>query len=122
MKRNKIKSARNKADRLWSKLILTLHPKCEYCGQPSADPHHFIPKSLSSALRYSIANGVGLCRKHHFIWHNQEDADIHATIVLQRGAEWIEKIRGLRNVQVKTNLAFYTEHIKMLEQALNEME
>jgi len=121
--RAKVKRTRAEADKLWQQLIVKLCPTCEGCRiEKSSVGHHFIRKSDSNYLRYSIKNGIGLCFKCHFRLHNQSDGEIYANIVMGRDGKWAEYIKKYRRHLTKTNLAFYTEHIKMLEQALNEME
>jgi 5-methylcytosine-specific restriction endonuclease McrA len=111
----KLKRLRKKADRLWGKICLEGGKKCEYCGQPAQDPHHFIPKSLSSVLRYDLQNCIPLCRRCHWLWHNRADGSIYAKIVLGRGEKWANHINRKRNKIVKTDVKFYEDAIKKLE-------
>jgi hypothetical protein len=54
---------RRKADRLWSKVILS-RGKCEVCGKKATNPHHFIGRK-NLTLRHDPRNGIALCYTHH---------------------------------------------------------
>ena len=79
--------------RLWSEIVLTLHPYCEVCNRPSQDPHHFFPKGMCSILKFVVDNGVGLCRNCHIAHHFRGDPKIHQTIIEKRGKEWYENLK-----------------------------
>jgi len=117
----KLKRKRKEADKLWQELIVKFHPICEGClKQKSVVGHHFIRKSDSNFLRYSVNNGIGLCAKCHYRLHTQSDGEVYANIVMGRNNKWLEYIKKYRTQSTKTNLAFYETHIKLLTQALNE--
>ena len=112
--RDKRKTLRNKADKLFSQICLK-GKRCEFCGKPATQPHHFLPKSLSSALRYDLQNCIPLCAKCHWLWHNRADGEIYAKIVLGRGQKWADYIKRNRKKMVKTTLAWYEQAIKNLQ-------
>ena len=59
----KRKTARNKADKLWSELI-RMKKYCEICGKPGTNPHHIIGRK-NLTLRHDPKNGCLLCFTHH---------------------------------------------------------
>jgi len=78
MKRSRLRPVANteyrrlelQADRLWSTVVrLRAKGRCEVCGQPGHDSHHFHSRTRKH-LRHDPANGVLLCRLHHDEWHN----------------------------------------------------
>lgn len=117
----KIRKLRKEADKIWGEIILKLHPLCEYCGEKSKDPHHFVPKSISNILRYDIANGIGLCHAHHFHHHNGNPF-ILQQIIEQRGGEWFEYLKEQKMKSITTNLKWYEDNIKRLNKILLKIE
>jgi len=117
-KRNPIKTARNKADRLYQQVGLKLNPKCECCGKPASEVHHFVPKSLASSLRYELKNGISICRSCHFTHHTKADPIIYERMVANKPQHWFFFIKRERNKIVKTTLGWYKEQIKKLEELL----
>ena len=59
----KRKTARNKADKLWSQIIRS-KKYCEVCGEPGTNPHHVVGRK-NLTLRHDPKNGVLLCFQHH---------------------------------------------------------
>ena len=116
--RAKVKRTRNRADKLWQELIVKLKPVCYGCGKPSQLGHHWIAKSLSSFLRYSIANGCPLCMDCHLKVHATADGELTDRINAQMTDK--EYLIAHRRTKVKTNLKFYQGHIKFLEWAIKE--
>ena len=114
----KLKRLRTKADKLFSQICLK-GKRCENCGREAQDPHHFIPRSLSSALRYDLQNCIPLCQRCHWLWHNRADGEIYAKIVLGRGKKWADYIKRNRRKEVKTTVKFYEEAIEKLQAILN---
>ena len=106
-------------DILYQKVGLKDNPKCEVCGEIAEVIHHFIPKSLSSYLRYSKENGVPICNECHSKVHFQ-DPHINAMIIFKRGKEWELSLNSLRDRQVigaRTN-AYYQKIKEDLENEL----
>jgi len=122
--RAKIKKARSEADEAWGKLILTLHPICEFCEKKkSTDPHHFVPKSQSNILRYDPKNGIGLCHAHHFL-HHLGDPFIQQKIIEKRGKKWFEYIKSKRHEIMKKNIniEWYKNKTKILNDKLKKIQ
>ena len=111
---NKIKKARKKADKLFQEIGLYLTPKCECCGRPATEIHHFIPKSLSTYLRYDLENGISLCRSCHFAHHSKYDPEIYEKMTANKSPEWFAHIKSKRQEFVKPTLAWYESKILTL--------
>ena len=111
---NKIKRARAKADRLFQIACLKLNPNSMVSGLKAEVTHHFVPKSLSMALRYDIANGITLTNGEHFQHHSQGDPDIYEKMTANKGAEWFDYIKIKRRITIKPTLAWFEEQIRIL--------
>ena len=112
---------RNKADDLVTPIAIKLHPRCELCGAPSTVGHHFIFKSKSSLLRYTVANFIGLCRDCHFKLHHNE-TECSGAIQAKRGQEWFTEIQKLKNQgTVKTDVHFYIRAYEYLTALLKSL-
>ncbi len=119
MKRNPIKTLRNKADRLYQELGRLLAYRCEICGGQYSCRHHYFPKSMCSNLRYDIDNGIAICQKCHFQHHNGNPT-IHKTVEQKRGDKWYQELLIKKNTYVKTDKNFYEEKIKELQEQIKE--
>ena len=116
-----IKTLRNKADKLYQELGRLLASKCEVCGGEYSCRHHFFPKSMCSALRYNIDNGIALCQKCHFFHHNGNPT-IHKIVLEKRGDEWYNNLLKIKNSYVKTDKKFYEENIERLQKEIKERQ
>ncbi len=105
---------RKKCDKLWFEILITKTPLCEVCGKTATQIHHFIPKSLSSFLRYDLLNGISLCVGCHFAHHSKADPNITAAIISIRGKKWFEYINANRRNPVKISKTYYQEIFKRL--------
>jgi hypothetical protein len=102
-------------DLLWKQRVIEKFGSfCEVCGKPSGPPHHFIPKSLSLALRYCVRNGISLCIGCHFALHFKSDPGIVRTIVAKRGRKWYEWINEHRREFVQKNMKWLNEQKHLL--------
>jgi 5-methylcytosine-specific restriction endonuclease McrA len=48
----------------WRAAVLARDPICKMCNRMATEAHHIIPIRKGGA-RYDVANGVGLCHRHH---------------------------------------------------------
>ena len=122
MPRNKIKTLRNKADKLYQELGREMYKNC-FCGKPYSCLHHHQPKSRSSALRYDIKNGVPTCQGCHFAHHNGDpDISFKYKLFMENkwGKDWEIELRQQRfaNKDLKTDIAWYQANIEMLEEMI----
>ena len=120
-KRNPIKTARNKADKLYQIVGLKLNPICECCGNPATEIHHFLPKSLSNALRYDLKNGISLCRSCHFKHHSRFDPAIYERMTANKSPEWFLYIRNKRREIIRPTLTWYKSKIDELNENLSKL-
>lgn len=108
-----MKKLRAKADKLWQIKCVGENPKCEGCGKIAYCCHHFIPKSIASALRYYLPNGVKICKECHFKIHNG-DMVIVAKILEKRGKKWLEDLKEKRKQQIRVNKKYFEDIIQQL--------
>ncbi len=108
----KLTTLRKKADRLLQEYYVPRNPICLICSKPTAEMHHFIPKSQSNYLRYREENLVPLCKNHHFSHHTKGDTSIGAEIVLRKGKKWLSDLQTKRHIIQKVNKGFYESVIK----------
>ena len=119
----KKKRLAKKCNDLWQQIIKILHPYCEICGRPTKVGHHFIYQSEANSCKFYIPNGIGLCKKHHFlIHHTGKKCEIAGQIALKRGQEWFDDLQKQKRVIVKTILGWYEENLKSLEEELNKLK
>ena len=96
-KRSKSKVTLDIADRKLQDWYRKNYPddKCEVCGAIAEVRHHHLEKSKSNAGRFNYDNLIALCHKcHSKITFG--DNNIVATYSLKRGAEWLSRMKKLR--------------------------
>jgi hypothetical protein len=88
MKRTPIKSIsksaqskmERKLDTLWKEAVKVVYGrKCLVCGKKRPDVHHVRGKEAFPAWRWTVENGLPLCRTHH-IWVGDNPAEAEAYI------------------------------------------
>lgn len=75
----KLKSLRNKCDKLWSEAVRTRDGECVLCGRQDAlAAHHWIrSRAQGNKHRWNIKNGITLCFACHiYKVHTYASADI----------------------------------------------
>ena len=80
--------------------------------------HHFIPKSLSNALRYDIENGITLTTGEHFKHHNG-DPQIYENFMERKSADWYKYIKSKRKEIVSPTLGWYKKKFDELTKLNN---
>ena len=126
MKRSKISSLRETADRLW---FVAVRKKnfpfiCKSCNKTAQQIHHFYPKGSYSDLRYDLDNGVPLCMGCHFRLHHVSDPAINEAIKENMGTRWSNRLSAKAkdcriNVgAVKKNVGYYEKQIERLEKLI----
>lgn len=68
----KVKPHRNRLDAKWSKIIRARDQFCQKCGRVDGTPDaaHILSR-VHLSTRYSLANGIRLCKRDHkFWWHD----------------------------------------------------
>ena len=114
-----LKKLRAEADKLCTPVIKKLFPRCIICGNPTYLAHHFIPKSLSSRLRYEPDNLIPLCWHDHQKLHQTADPNYTDIIISLKGRNWYGELCKLRHVLVKTDRTFYEEAVKRLSKIVD---
>jgi hypothetical protein len=72
---------RNKADKMFSKIILS-QGKCLKCGRTEfLDTAHIIPRE-NIATRWDLTNAIPLCKKHHKFCGKEENFSFHKNPVV----------------------------------------
>lgn len=110
----KLSTLRNKADRKFQEFGMRNDPPCLLCGKPANCIHHFVPKSISSALRYEPKNGIQLCVGCHLRLHSSGDPEYEQKIIRIKGGSWYDDLQEIRKTLISTNRKFYEEAIIML--------
>lgn len=80
---------------------------CEVCGGVYQCKHHFFTKGSSAYLRYDERNLISICNSCHFKHHNTDDANVHGTIMEQRGMEWYKELRRDQHKIQKVGIGYY---------------
>ena len=114
----RIRKLKKQADDLWKIKVMEKYGRvCTICPNIASDPHHYFIKGNFSNLRYSLENGVPLCRKHHMDIHNRQDPDVIARIISRRGQKWHDDLTEQSKKPAKSwkSIEYYKEIIKKLE-------
>lgn len=109
-----LRRIQEKADKLWQISLLEKNKFCFLCGALAQVIHHYIPKSVSSALRYYIPNGIPLCNKCHCHLHSSPDPTKNLTIKQKKGDKWWKDLQKERQKQIKPSIKYYQEIINAL--------
>lgn len=120
MKKKKLPSLaklRKDADRLYQEVGMRGNPLCEICGKPAQVIHHYVPKSVSSALRYYLPNGIKLCNGCHMRLHRSGDPEYENKIKDKRGQDWLNDLRNERKRPVKISVGYYQ---RIIEDLINQ--
>ena len=107
----KIKTLRNRADRLCQENGRHKYKTCLICDNPISCLHHYFPKSMSSALRYDEDNLIPLCSYHHFSHHNS-NPEVHNLVNSILGDKWLKDLTKKKHTIVKTNKGYYLKVIE----------
>ena len=121
MKRNPIKTWRNKCDALLTPIMKKLFPRCllgiDGCARVTQVAHHHVHKSKSTRLRYEIINLIPLCNHCHVVLHHDESF-WGAKVAQIRGAEWFGEIERMKHETVKADVYYFKENYERLSKML----
>ena len=118
----KIGKLQKDCDRRMQEIGKIIHPKSLISGQPTEVHHHFIPKSVSSALRYDWDNLIPLTNAEHCRIHQSEDPDKEMQIVRIKGLDWYNNLKAKSRNPMKINREYYSEVMEKLENHLLRYE
>lgn len=122
MKRNKIKTLRNKADKRYQQVGMKKNKHCLICGGAAQCMHHFFTKGSSNALRYDEENGIPICQSCHVKIHMSQDPRMIVTIKEKRGERWYKRLVKKRQSIQKTGVHFYQAIIEDFDKQLKDIE
>jgi len=111
MARNKIKTLRNKADRLMQGWGRRTYKECMVCKGKYCCLHHYYPKSKASALRYDEDNLIPICNSCHLM-HHTGSPDIHNKVNEIKGKNWYVKLKKKKEKIIKINIKYYESIIE----------
>ena len=115
MKSNTAK-LQKQADTLMQEVGKLKYPKSLVSGLPTQVMHHYVPKSVSSGLRYDWDNLIPLTNGEHCRLHQSPDPDIENKILFKKGGEkWYQQLRFRGNQYHKVNVQMYRDIIARLE-------
>jgi hypothetical protein len=105
-------------DALMQKLGKIKYPKSLLSGLPTDVMHHYIPKSVSSMLRYDWDNLIPLTNGEHCRLHQSPDPTTNARILEIKGMDWFKELKRRSVMYHKVNVAMYEEVKARLESEL----
>lgn len=121
----KIKTLKNKADKLIQVLARAIYSRC-YCGADSFScGHHFVHRSQSLSLRWDIKNIVPVSNECHCKIHRKNDPiDILNMVSFMNGrwgSDWESYIIQKRNEVFKPSIGRMTEVIEGLHAEIDKL-
>lgn len=119
MAKNPTTKIQEECDSLLQEVGKLKYPKSLLSGSPTNVLHHYIPKSVSSALRYDWDNLIPLTNGEHWQIHNKSgNPDVANRILLKKGGQdWYDDLKLRGRAYHKVNMEMYR---KVKERLLNE--
>lgn len=109
------------AKQLWSITVRKRSKyRCEWCGDMATEAHHQIAKGNCQYLALELRNGVALCSRCHWEFHNTNPGKGVGIYAKQRASDhaFCQDVYGkLRKGELvhKQSVAWLTENIRRLE-------
>jgi hypothetical protein len=117
---SKIGTLQRKCDRLMQEAGKKLFPKSIISGRPTEVMHHYIPKSVCSALRYDFENLIPLTNAEHCRLHQSPDPSYEVVIYAKMGGEtWWQRLQQKRWQTMKVNREYYQKVYEKLSNLLS---
>lgn len=108
-----------KCDALMQEVGKQINPKSLISGSKTEVHHHFIPKSVCSALRYDWDNLIPLTNAEHCRLHQSPDPTIEMQIREKKGKEWWAKLQKKRYTSIRVNKGYYLKVYEELSKKLS---
>ncbi len=103
------------ANTLWSTRIKEKYNHCcAFCGETFAIAGHHIRSRRFASTRYDTDNGIAVCRKHHWMAHNDPEA-FRQELKMLIGEKMINHLFKKSQKIVKTDKEYLERNIKILE-------
>ena len=113
------KELQKELDKRWKVAVIKRWGLECFCSERASSPHHYIPKSRSTLLRYDVLNGVPLCRKHHYLIHFSHNPEeiraISQEIRDRRGIAWQNFIDSMKGRIQKPTVGWLKEQLERLQ-------
>jgi len=108
------------ADALWARIVkLRAGNRCVLCGSDfMLEAHHMVAKGGCGYLRYSLENGLCLCRVCHFRFHNIDPSDAVEYMKTHRPEDYEYVQANKKNVCPTKNVGYYRDIVEYLEGVL----
>lgn len=114
-----LQKLRNECDHLFQEIGRLKFPKSLISSSATQVIHHYIPKSVSSALRYDWDNAIPLTTQEHARIHLSEDPTIENVILFEKGGEkWFNQLSAKGRQYHKVNKAMYERELLRLQTEL----
>lgn len=108
MAKSNTSKLQKECDRLMQEVGKLKFPTSFISNAPTDVMHHYVPKSVSSGLRYDWDNLIPLTNAEHCRLHQSPDPDIENRILFRKGGEsWYQQLRLRGNQYHKVNVAMY---------------
>lgn len=122
----KIKTLKNKADKLFQILGRLMYSNCAISNKPMDCLHHYVPKSQSLNLRWDIYNGVPIRTEDHQRVHRAFDPidilNMTNFMKVKWGLEWEDYIRENKHKVFKPTISRMREIIAQLESEIKKYQ
>jgi len=91
-------------DDIWRTIIHLRDKKCQYCKTRNVeDAHHIITKGAGNfQSRFSIENGIGLCRECHSLAHNDKDKEFRQFLI----KDWFFSEKKYDDIYIVSQMIF----------------
>lgn len=116
---SKLQKLINECVSLAIKIYITLHPKCELCGQEATTAHHIVHQARSNYLRLDKKNLLAVCGKCHGRIHIGNDEGVIIVQVTKfRGLRWASYILKGKQQTIKSDIPYWTKKKTILNKEL----
>jgi 5-methylcytosine-specific restriction endonuclease McrA len=118
-----MKPIEKKLDILWSKAVKLRDKTCRVCGATPIDAHHVLVKRRHKKTRWSMLNGIGLCRYCHSQAHlgnNRYMVQVALDAIVPK--EQQESIEIMGREIWKPGIAWLNDRMSYLERSIKDVD